>query len=90
MPRSIQQILEHADELADRFEAYEPSTEDEIDVATYELRQAALQRARSERRLADAVTDGRRAGLSWRQIGAELGISAQAAQQRYRSIVESA
>ena len=90
MPRSIHEILEHADQLADRFEAYEPAADDEIDVATYELRRATLERASSERRVADAVVDARRAGLSWKQIGTELGISAQAAQQRYRSIVERA
>ena len=88
MPRSIQDILDHADELAKRFEDYEPSSGDEIDVAEYSLRRAALARARSERQVADAVGAARRAGLSWKRIGAELGISAQGAQQRYGALAE--
>ena len=91
MPRSIQDILDHADELAKRFEDFEdfePSSGDEIDVAEYSLRRAALARARSERQVADAVGAARRAGLSWKRIGAELGISAQGAQQRYGALAE--
>jgi hypothetical protein len=89
MPRSLQDILDHADELARRFEDYQPDPEDEIDVAEYPLRRAALSRARSERQVADAVVAARRAGVSWKRIGAELGISAQAAQQRYGSVTEA-
>lgn len=83
MPRSIQEILDHADELARRFQDYEPSSEDEVSVAEYLLRRAALARARSERQVLEAVDSARRAGISWSRIGAELGVSAQAAQQRY-------
>ncbi len=88
MPRSIQDILDHADELAKRFEDFEPSPGDEIDVAEFSLRRAVLARARSERQVADAVGAARRAGLSWKRIGAELGISAQGAQQRYGIFAE--
>jgi hypothetical protein len=88
MPRSLQDILDHADELARRFEDYQPDPDDEIDVAEYLLRRAALSRARSERHVAEAVVAARRAGVSWKRIGAELGISAQAAQQRYGSVTE--
>ncbi len=83
MPRSIQDILDHADELARRFEDYEPSPDDEVAVAEHLLRRAALARARSERQIGEAVDAARRAGISWKRIGAELGITAQAAQQRY-------
>ena len=31
MPRSLQEILNHASELADKAESYEPRAEDEID-----------------------------------------------------------
>ena len=86
MPRSMQQILDHADELAKRFEDYEPSSGDEGDVAEYLLLRAALARARSERQIAEAIDAARHAGMSWKRIGDELGISAQAAQQRYGSI----
>ena len=89
MPRSLQDILDHADELARRFEDYQPDPDDEIDVAEYLLRRGALGRARSERQVAEAVVAARRAGVSWKRIGAELGISAQAAQQRYGSLTEA-
>lgn len=86
MPRSVQDILDHADELAKRFEDYEPVPDDEVAVAEHLLRRAALARARSERQVSDAVDAARRTGISWKKIGAELGISAQAAQQRYGSV----
>jgi hypothetical protein len=90
MPRSIQDILDHADELAKRFEDYEPSADDEVAVAEHLLRRAALARARSERQISEAVEVARRSGISWKRIGVELGISAQAAQQRYGAATRSA
>lgn len=33
MPRSVQEILDHADKLAKRFEDYEPTPDDEVAVA---------------------------------------------------------
>lgn len=32
MPRTVEEILTHVDELAARFEQYEPRPEDELDV----------------------------------------------------------
>ncbi len=89
MPRSIQEILDHADELAERFENYEPSAGDERPVEEYMLERAALDRARGERQVIDAVIAARAAGASWKRIGSLLGTSAQAAQQRYAAGVES-
>jgi hypothetical protein len=88
MPRSIQEILDHADELAQRFEDYEPSADDERPVEEYLLQRAVLTRARSERQIIDAVIAARSAGISWAKIGGLLGTSAQAAQQRYGAVVE--
>ena len=90
MPRSIQEILDHADELEKKFQDYEPSDEDEVDVAEYLLRRAALNRARSERQVVEAVAAARAAGLSWKRIGQQIGTSAQGAQQRYGTLAESA
>lgn len=89
MPRSIQEILDHADELAKRFEDYEPGEHDERSVEEYLLQRAALNRARSEKQVVDAVVAARVAGASWQKIGSLLGTSAQAAQQRYRAVVEA-
>ena len=89
MPRSIQEILDHADELAQRFEDYEPQPGDERPVEEYLLERAALARARSERQILDAVTAARANGISWQRIGELLGTSAQAAQQRYGAVIET-
>ncbi|MFN3219215.1 MAG: hypothetical protein ACE367_22230 [Acidimicrobiales bacterium] len=89
MPKSIQEILDHADELAKRFEEYEPGPDDERPVEEYLLERAALARARGERQIVEAVTAARTKGISWQRIGDLLGTSAQAAQQRYGTIVEA-
>ena len=90
MPRSIQEILDHADELAKRFEDYEPHPDDERSVEEYLLERASLARARGERQIVEAVTAARAKGISWQRIGELLGTSAQAAQQRYGHIIETA
>ena len=87
MPRSIQDILDHADELAERFENYEPEPNDERPVEEYLLERAALARARSERQIVDAITAARTKQVSWTRIGELLGTSAQAAQQRYANVI---
>jgi hypothetical protein len=90
MPLSIQEILDHAEELAKRFEDYDPAEGDQVPVEEYLLRRAVLTRARSEHEVVDAVTVARSAGSSWNKIGEILGTSAQAAQQRYSADVEQA
>jgi hypothetical protein len=89
MPRSIQEILDHADELAKQFEDYEPADGDERPVEEYLLQRAALARARSEQQVLNAVIAARASGASWSKIGSLLGTSAQAAQQRYGSAVDA-
>lgn len=89
MPRTIQEILDHAKELAERFENYDPSEADERPVEEYLLERAALDRARSEKHVVDAVVAARASGASWQKIGSLWGTSAQAAQQRYGSIVDA-
>lgn len=88
MPRSIQEILDHAEELAERFEDYEPSPGDERSVEEYLLGRAAVARARGERQVVEAVAAARSRGISWQRIGEILGTSPQAAQQRYGALVE--
>ena len=89
MPRSIQDIIDHADELAKRFEGFDPDHAADIPVEEYLLQRAVVARARSEQQLIDTVVTARTAGLSWRKIGALLGTSAQAAQQRYGTVIEA-
>lgn len=90
MPRSIQDILDHADQLADCFEDYEPKPGDDRPVEEYQLHRATLARARGEREVLEAVTTARAKGVSWARIGELLGTSAQGAQQRYGAVIETA
>ena len=89
MRRSIREILDHADELAQRFEDHEPDATDERPVEEFMLERAALARTRSERQVADAVIAARASGASWQRIGSLLGTPAQAAQQRYSALVDA-
>lgn len=84
MPRTVQDILDHADELAKRFEDYEPSASDERDPQVFtELREAVLSRSAAERTIMDAVEHAREHGYTWASIGSLIGTSGEAARQRY-------
>jgi len=84
MPRTVQDILNHADELASRFEDYEPTATDERDPHAFSaLRDAALARSDAERSIKTAVEHARAHGYSWALIGSVLGTSGEAARQRY-------
>lgn len=84
MPRTVQDILDHADELAKRFEDYEPSPSDERNPEVYaELRDAVLSRSAVERAIKDAVEHAREHGYTWASIGSLIGTSGEAARQRY-------
>jgi hypothetical protein len=84
MPRSAKEILARADELARRFEDYEPEPGDLRDAAALrDIADAFTRLAAAERDLADAVHVARGGGHSWAAIGAMLGTSGEAARQRY-------
>lgn len=88
MPRTVEEILAHADELAARFENYEPDPAHELDAAAVTaLRTAVAERSLAEQHLVEAVTKARRAGLSWAAIGTFVGTSGEAARQRYANRV---
>jgi hypothetical protein len=84
MPRTTQEILDQANELAARFENHEPDPANSDDAgALRELRAAFSNRAEAERALVAAVDTARAAGHSWASIGAMVGTSGEAARQRY-------
>ena len=86
MPRSVQEIMAHADELADRFEDYDPEPGSGRDARALRDVAAAFRRvAASTQGLAAAVSVARAEGHSWAAIGAMLGTSGEAARQRYGS-----
>lgn len=84
MPRTTQEIIDHADELAKRFQSYEPKEHDRRDPAALAaLRTAVLARADAEKAIAERVMAAKEAGYSWAAIGAEIGTSGEAVRQRY-------
>jgi hypothetical protein len=90
MPRTTQEILDHADELAARFEHHEPTDHAARDASALALvRTAFLARAAAERQLVDAVIKARQQGHSWASIGAMVGTSGEAARQRYGQAVST-
>ena len=84
MPRTVQEILDHADELARHFEDYQPAAEDERDPEAFAaLRDAVVSRSDAERSIKVAVDRARAHGYSWTFIASLLGTSGEAARQRY-------
>lgn len=84
MPRSVNEIFEHADELARRFEDFDPDSAGDREVPSLSaLRRAVLQRSAAERELLEAVERARADGQSWSAVGAILGTSGEAARQRF-------
>lgn len=82
MPRTLQEILDHADQLEARFAQHEPN--DVHDASPLRaIRVAVTQRAATERHVADAVAAARDTGVSWSAIGGMLGTSGEAARKRY-------
>ena len=85
MPWTLNMILDHADELADRFEAFDPSEADEIPVDEYLLRRAIRTNPADEARHVEAVKAARESGMSWDRIGEILGISGSESEQWYHT-----
>ncbi len=84
VPRSVPEILAHADELARRFEDYEPRPDDERDPEAHiALRDAVIARSQAEQGVLEAVAGARGHGYSWSAIGSLLGTTGEAARQRY-------
>ncbi len=84
MPRTMQEILEHADKLAAHFERdYDPDPARTEVTPLGELYLAVQERAASERHIAETVAVARAHGASWATIGGLLGTSGEAARQRY-------
>ncbi len=91
MPRSLEAILEQADELATRFENHEPRPDDIRDATALRMvREAFQERVAAERSLAAAVVSARADGYSWAIIGNMLGTSGEAARQKYKHVGQPA
>jgi hypothetical protein len=82
MPRTVDEILAQADELARRFEDAEPAGGTD-GAALRAVREAFEDLALVQKRLSERVAVAKAAGHSWATIGAMLGTSGEAARQRY-------
>jgi hypothetical protein len=89
MPRSLDELIAKADEIADAFENYEPADGDQDKPLPplMAVRLAAYRRAYAEKELADAVSAARETAVSWRELGEALGTTGEAARQRYSHAV---
>jgi hypothetical protein len=88
-PRTTQEILDHADELAARFETHEPGDDNHHAAELRLVREAFIARAAAGRALGDAVVRARHNGHSWASIGCMAGTSGEAARQRYGQSVNA-
>lgn len=86
----MEDILDYEDELAKRFEDYEPEADDERDPLVFAaLRDAVASRSAAERSIKAATDGAREHGYSWGLIGSLLGTSGEAARQRYANKQET-
>ncbi|CAN5815588.1 hypothetical protein BH20ACT4_BH20ACT4_14860 [soil metagenome] len=81
MPRSLQNIIDHADELAARAEELEPNGDGHPE-AVARLRHAVVQGAEAERELTSAIRAAREDDMSWAAIGVVVGMSGEAVRKR--------
>jgi anthranilate phosphoribosyltransferase len=90
MPRSLQYILDHADELAQRAEDFEP-TDAQMAIASElaDLHRAVLDASDAQLAIAAAVIAARTKGATWEDIGAVVGTTDEAARQRYGKMMPS-
>lgn len=86
MPRTMEEILAQADELAKRFEMEElpgPNSRVIDGASLRAVREAFEEAALAQKRLAERVAVAKAAGHSWAAIGTMIGTSGEAARQRY-------
>lgn len=89
MPRSSEALERAAADAEKWLDSLDPATtpaEDPADLRRIGHALAGLSVA--ERELTEAVVAARRAGRSWGQIGMVLGVSRQAARERYAELID--
>jgi hypothetical protein len=88
MPKSLEEILAIADELADWCEQVGPDPANRQDLgALLAVARAADAVAATEAALVETVYVARKEGFSWADIGRRLGTSGEAARQRYGRVL---
>jgi hypothetical protein len=92
MPRTREQLAQAATNAEVWLDSLDPSTTPADDIGDLRgIAAAVADVADADRRLADTVATARDNGRSWSRIAMVLGVSKQAARQRYsdRSLTES-
>lgn len=88
MPRTTEEILAHANELAGRFEDFNPTETEEVD-AIDGLGRAVVDAANAQKLVELWVTRAREQSKSWADIGKALGTSGEAARQRFARLPDA-
>ena len=85
MRRSLSDLIAQADEMAARFENYEPDDGDLNAPLSpiMAVKLAQFRRSQAEKELAEAIRTARTADVSWRELGEAIGTSGEAVRQRY-------
>lgn len=85
MPRTTEEILHHADELAKVFEDHDPDPSHVMPAVPLRgVAEAFRSLASAEAALGEAVAHARLQGHTWAEIAKMVGTSPEAARQRYR------
>ncbi|MCY4424132.1 MAG: hypothetical protein OXC06_13805 [Acidimicrobiaceae bacterium] len=91
MPRSLEEVIDEAEELADWFERHGPPPENQRPVSEFFVGCVVDAVSLGDgREIAEAVLAARNAGVSWLQIGEALDISSADAENRFGPAVELA
>ena len=80
MKWTCEEILDHAEELADCFEDFDPANAKEVPAAEYLLVRAARGQDCCDEHVVQALRAAREQGTPWERIGVILGITSQQAQ----------
>ncbi|NQV97861.1 MAG: hypothetical protein HQ486_08705 [Acidimicrobiaceae bacterium] len=88
MPKSIAEIILHADELAEACENFDMEKARPLSPEESLVMHAAVERGISDEDIMNAFTEARASGASWDQIGKALGISPQSAHLKYSALLD--
>lgn len=91
MTRSLEEVVEEAEQLADWFEQHGPPPENQRPVSEFFVGCVVDAVSLGDcREVAEAVSAARNAGVSWSQVGEALDIPAADAEHRFGPVVERA
>ena len=83
MPKSMEELIQHADDISELFEKWDSSQSIVLSKEEMAILRAVYQRCFQEKKIADAVQNARAKNISWKDIGFVLGTSAQSAHRKY-------